>query len=211
MMEFIHEPFEHPFEHPFHHHHHEVNPIELAQIGGASQYAKLSYRLQKHIEDDTRHITDEERYKWNKTYNDLKALKEDINDGTIGGGGLDKDELALYLTTHKYATQDWVEGKGYQTESQVNWLITTWFETKFGTADFGKLAKLSDLEGYVKKGSLLGQIDGKDFYQGGSITTNRGNGGLSWDDLKRGLTYNPIINSSTAGAERLGEVKVNGE
>lgn len=194
-----------------HHHHHGPSPVELAQISGASQYARLNTRLQKHIEDDVRHITDEERYKWNKGIYDLKALKEDINDGTIGGGGLDKDELALYLTTHKYATQDWVEGKGYQTESQVNWLITTWFETKFGTADFGKLAKLSDLEGYVKKGSLLGQIDGKDFYQGGSITTNGGNGGLSWDDLKRGLTYNPIINSSTAGAERLGEVKVNGE
>lgn len=193
MMNYIGGPFIGPEPH---HHHHGPSPVELAQISGASQYARLNTRLQKHIEDDVRHITDEERYKWNKGIYDLKALKEDINDGTIGGGGLDKDELALYLTTHKYATQDWVEGKGYQTESQVNWLITTWFETKFGTADFGKLAKLSDLEGYVKKGSLLGSINGQPFYEGGSINT-AGNDGLIWDDIIRGIYWDGNYSTGT--------------
>lgn len=118
MMEFIHEPFEHPFEHPFHHHHHEVNPIELAQIGGASQYAKLSYRLQKHIEDDTRHITDEERYKWNKTYNDLKALKEDIEDGVVGGG-ISINDVRDYLESMNYATKTWVNEQGFLKDFDV--------------------------------------------------------------------------------------------
>lgn len=207
MMNYIGGPFIGPEPH---HHHHGPSPVELAQISGASQYARLNTRLQKHIEDDVRHITDEERYKWNKGIYDLKALKEDINDGTIGGGGLDKDELALYLTTHKYATQDWVEGKGYQTESQVNWLITTWFETKFGTADFGKLAKLSDLEGYVKKGSTLGKINGQYFREGGEITIGGGNG-LGWDDIIAGLTYNAYINENTSGAQAIGEIRANGK
>ena len=52
-----------------------------------------------------------------------------INDDgfvTIIGGssGLDTEELAEYLTTNKYATQGWVEGKGYITSSALNGYAT---------------------------------------------------------------------------------------
>lgn len=208
MMEFIHEPFEHPFEHPFHHHHHEVNPIELAQIGGASQYAKLSYRLQKHIEDDTRHITDEERYKWNKTYNDLKALKEDIEDGVVGGG-ISINDVRDYLESMNYATKTWVNEQGFLKDFDVQQLINLYLQNR------GILTKddlNSALKDYIKLKGYLGTIDGQPFYQGDAITTKGGNGGgLSWSDIISGLSYNAYVNESTYGAQAIGEVRANGQ
>lgn len=208
MMEFIHEPFEHPFEHPFHHHHHEVNPIELAQIGGASQYAKLSYRLQKHIEDDTRHITDEERYKWNKTYNDLKALKEDIEDGVVAGG-ISINDVRDYLESMNYATKTWVNEQGFLKDFDVQQLINLYLQNR------GILTKddlNSALKDYIKLKGYLGTIDGQPFYQGDAITTKGGNGGgLSWSDIISGLSYNAYVNESTYGAQAIGEVRANGQ
>lgn len=207
MMEFIHEPFEHPFEHPFHHHH-EVNPIELAQIGGASQYAKLSYRLQKHIEDDTRHITDEERYKWNKTYNDLKALKEDIEDGVVAGG-ISINDVRDYLESMNYATKTWVNEQGFLKDFDVQQLINLYLQNR------GILTKddlNSALKDYIKLKGYLGTIDGQPFYQGDAITTKGGNGGgLSWPDIISGLSYNSYVNESTYGAQAIGEVRANGQ
>ena len=207
-MEFIHEPFEHPFEHPFHHHHHEVNPIELAQIGGASQYAKLSYRLQKHIEDDTRHITDEERYKWNKTYNDLKALKEDIEDGVVAGG-ISINDVRDYLESMNYATKTWVNEQGFLKDFDVQQLINLYLQNR------GILTKddlNSALKDYIKLKGYLGTIDGQPFYQGDAITTKGGNGGgLSWSDIISGLSYNAYVNESTYGAQAIGEVRANGQ
>lgn len=41
-----------------------------------------------------------------------------------GSGGLDTEGLEHYLTTNKYATQDWVEDKGYITSSALNGYAT---------------------------------------------------------------------------------------
>ena len=41
-----------------------------------------------------------------------------------GSGGLDTEELAEYLATNKYATQGWVEGKGYITSSALSGYAT---------------------------------------------------------------------------------------
>lgn len=182
MMEFIHEPFEHPFEHPFHHHHHEVNPIELAQIGGASQYAKLSYRLQKHIEDDTRHITDEERYKWNKTYNDLKALKEDINDGTIGGG-TDKTKLSEFINDVPFVSESSLIGRldAYATKDWVNLMLAS--------------INSFDPTKYISKDEVIGTINGKSFKYGSSIEVSGGGDGITWTDIETGISWEGNYNA----------------
>lgn len=181
-MEFIHEPFEH--HHP--HHHHEVSPLELAQIGGASQYAKLSWRLQKHIEDNVRHITDEERYKWNKAYNDLKSLKEDIEDGNIGGN-VDLNAVKDLLDQRNYATQGWVNDKlgDYYTKSYI--------DNHFG-----------NLNDYIKKNDILFKYNGQSVRQGDEITgsTNAGS--------KTSVTYTSNIAAGTAGQYTLGTLTVDG-
>lgn len=198
MMEFIHEPFEHPYEHPFHHHHHEVNPIELAQIGGASQYAKLSYRLQKHVEDDTRHITDEERYKWNKASNDLKALKEDIDDGTIGGGN-EKTKLSEFINDVPYVTEANLIGRlgSYATQDWVNLML--------------KNVNPTDSSNYIKTTDTLFWYGDQRVMLGDHVNPGSGNNGLTWNDLKSGLTYNAFVKSNTSGAQAIGEIKANGE
>lgn len=53
------------------------------------------------------------------------VINEDGFVTIIGGsGGLDTEELAEYLATNKYATQGWVEGKGYITSSALNGYAT---------------------------------------------------------------------------------------
>lgn len=196
MMEFIHEPFEHPFEHPFHHHHHEVNPIELAQIGGASQYAKLSYRLQKHIEDDTRHITDEERYKWNKTYNDLKALKEDIEDGTIGGGD-DKTKLSEFINDVPFVSESSLTNRLglYATEDWVTMML--------------KNINNVDLSKYISKDDIIGTINGKSFKYGSNIEVSGSGDGLSWTDIQNGIYWDGSYGASTS-TYKLGDIFIGG-
>lgn len=99
MKEFIYDNF-------FHHHgHHEdINPIDLAQISGATSYANLYTRLQKHMQDKVKHITKEERDAWNKAVEDIASIKGDSEYGTADY--VTKEELderiANYVTKSEF-------------------------------------------------------------------------------------------------------------
>ena len=66
-------------EPPFHHHHH-IGPMEHEHIANAAAYARLNTKLSVHMNDDTRHITDEEREKWNKAADNMIEDIDEILD-----------------------------------------------------------------------------------------------------------------------------------
>lgn len=61
-------------ENPVHYHDY-TGPLEAAQIANATAYARVHTKLVSHIADDKRHITEEERDKWNKKADKI-ALEE---------------------------------------------------------------------------------------------------------------------------------------
>lgn len=179
MMNYIHSPF---IDEPHHHHHPMPNPIELAQISGASQYAKLNTKLQKHIEDDERHLKDGERDKWNKVIYDLGLLKDKVNDleDDIEGGGSSQNKLisqfindvpyAKRSDLDEYATQAWVRSiiptiqGDFATKTYVNELLGNYY------------TKSQSDQKYIQTGSILGTINGQTFRHGSSITIEGGGG-----------------------------------
>ena len=64
-----------PVMHHHDHCHDHMGPLEFAQVSNAGAYARLYSKLITHIEDNVRHITAEERDKWNK-----KADKIDLEE-----------------------------------------------------------------------------------------------------------------------------------
>lgn len=88
MKEFIYDNY-------FHNHSHspeDINPIDLAQISGATSYANIYTRLQKHMQDKVHHITKEERDAWNKAVEDIALITGDSEYGTADY--VTKEELA---------------------------------------------------------------------------------------------------------------------
>lgn len=179
MMNYIHSPF---IDEPHHHHHPMPNPIELAQISGASQYAKLNTKLQKHIEDDERHLKDGERDKWNKVIYDLGLLKDKVNDleDDIEGGGSSQNKLiSQFINDVPYAKRSDLDE--YATQAWVRSIIPTI------SGDFATKTYVSELLGnyytksqsdqkYIQTGSILGTINGQTFRHGSSIIIEGGGG-----------------------------------
>ena len=180
-----------------HHHHHGPSPVELAQISGASQYARLNTRLQKHIEDDVRHITDEERYKWNKGIYDLKALKEDIDNGTIGGGGTDKTKLSEFINDVPFVSESSLIGRldAYATKDWVNLMLAS--------------INSFDPSRYISKDEVIGTINGKQFKYGSSIEVSGSGGGINWTDIQTGIYWDGVYGAAN-NTYKLGDIFIGG-
>lgn len=102
-------------------------------------------RLQRHIEDDDRHLRDGERAKWNKAADDLKLLKEELDGFSPSSFDPDqyikRNELNLYVTrTELNNTLD-----GYATK---NWVLQILGSYDFPQMDLSKYLKISDFHTY---------------------------------------------------------------
>jgi hypothetical protein len=136
--------------------------------------------LTTHIEDNVRHITSEEREKWNAKA-DKKAFDElelDIKAKLNNISGID---------TSNFATRADIEGLRGDWASKTDLsLLRTELMSLINSAngthiDTSSFALKSELNGYIKNGALLGTINGQNFYHGGSVTINTGNTGGSVD------------------------------
>ena len=152
MMNYIDMPY---FE-PHHHHHHAPNPVELAQISGASQYAKLNMRLQRHIEDDDRHLRDGEREKWNKTANDFKLLKEDLGD--IQTAINQKTKLSEFENDVPFLKRSDLDNLNFATIAYVDQRFNS-----IATPDLSSYLRISQLDTELRN-KLVGYINGSPLY-----------------------------------------------
>lgn len=198
-----------PIFEPHHHHHHAPNPMELAQISGASQYAKLNMRLQRHIEDDDRHLRDGERAKWNKAADDLKLLKEELDGFSPSSFDPDqyikRNELNLYVTrTELNNTLD-----GYATK---NWVLQILGSYDFPQMDLSKYLKISDFHTYFTdniRDQFVGTINGERLYWGGSVNIPTGGGG-GGETTTVTFVQSSAVEEATQGKYPLGNLFVNG-
>lgn len=95
----------------------------LATNGGVTMYALDEITVDSII--DSLPLASTSQYGIAKFNPSNFVINEDGFVTIIGGsGGLDTEELAEYLATNKYATQGWVEGKGYITSSALNGYAT---------------------------------------------------------------------------------------
>lgn len=91
---------------------HDIGPIEALGMAGAQAYGKLDSRLINHIEDNIRHITDEERTKWNNKVNKaeydsvISTINREITNikGTIQDYTGSGDAQSSFVTSAELAT-----------------------------------------------------------------------------------------------------------
>lgn len=232
MIDIYHDPFEHPEMH------HEL-PLDYMKYTGAPYLGALQSKLKVHTEDNRRHITEEERDTWNR-----KADKVSLYDlETRIAQKADKKEIPTLLSELKndvpYLTADVLDSRladlnfitdstlrykleGYVKTDQLTPYATKDFVTSQGyikNVDLSDYAKKSDLilDGYIKTGDLLGTINGKRFYQGGSVTIETGGGGGEGGDViiqgltKDDINYTPAINVSTPNSYLIGSLRITGK
>lgn len=232
MIDIYHDPFEHPEMH------HEL-PLDYMKYTGAPYLGALQSKLKVHTEDNRRHITEEERDTWNR-----KADKVSLYDlETRIAQKADKKEIPTLLSELKndvpYLTADVLDSRladlnfitdstlrykleGYVKTDQLTPYATKDFVTSQGyikNVDLSDYAKKSDLilDGYIKTGDLLGTINGKRFYQGGSVTIETGGGGGEGGDViiqgltKDDINYIPSVKVDTPNSYLIGSLNVTGK
>lgn len=191
-----------PVMHHHDHCHDHMGPLEFAQVSNAGAYARLYSKLITHIEDNVRHITAEERDKWNKKADKIdleelalkmvkKANKSDIptlvselkNDVPY----LTKADLNTQIVNLDVPTWDdlnnWITGKlnGYALESWVLQKIgeiakadLSSYATKNWVAD-NYMPKFN-LQDYATRSWVLDQLSGYTPGSGSSTTYTAGEG-----------------------------------
>lgn len=191
-----------PVMHHHDHCHDHMGPLEFAQVSNAGAYARLYSKLITHIEDNVRHITAEERDKWNKKVDKIdleelalkmvkKANKSDIptlvselkNDVPY----LTKADLNTQIVNLDVPTWDdlnnWITGKlnGYALESWVLQKIgeiakadLSSYATKNWVAD-NYMPKFN-LQDYATRSWVLDQLSGYTPGSGSSTTYTAGEG-----------------------------------
>lgn len=188
-----------------HHHdncHDHMGPLEFAQVSNAGAYARLYSKLITHIEDNVRHITAEERDKWNKKADKIdleelalkmvkKANKSDIptlvselkNDVPY----LTKADLNTQIVNLDVPTWDdlnnWITGKlnGYALESwvlqkigDIDKIDLSSYATKNWVA--GNYMPKFNLQDYATRSWVLDQLSGYTPGSGPSTTYTAGEG-----------------------------------
>lgn len=191
-----------PVMHHHDHCHDHMGPLEFAQVSNAGAYARLYSKLITHIEDNVRHITAEERDKWNKKADKIdleelalkmvkKANKSDIptlvselkNDVPY----LTKADLNTQIVNLDVPTWDdlnnWITGKlnGYALESWVLQKIgeiakadLSSYATKNWVAD-NYMPKFN-LQDYATRSWVLDQLSGYTPGSGSGTTYTAGEG-----------------------------------
>lgn len=191
-----------PVMHHHDHCHDHMGPLEFAQVSNAGAYARLYSKLITHIEDNVRHITAEERDKWNKKADKIdleelalkmvkKANKSDIptlvselkNDVPY----LTKADLNTQIVNLDVPTwedlNNWITGKlnGYALESWVLQKIgdiakidLSSYATKNWVAD-NYMPKFN-LQDYATRSWVLDQLSGYTPGSGSSTTYTAGEG-----------------------------------
>ena len=215
-----------PVMHHHDHCHDHMGPLEFAQVSNAGAYARLYSKLITHIEDNVRHITAEERDKWNKKADKIdleelalkmvkKANKSDIptlvselkNDVPY----LTKADLNTQIVNLDVPTWDdlnnWITGKlnGYALESWVLQKIgeiakadLSSYATKNWVAD-NYMPKFN-LQDYATRSWVLDQLSGYTPGSGSSTTYTAG----------EGINIaNNVISLKVAKDGRLGGIRTN--
>ena len=179
-------------EPPFHHHHH-MGPMEHEHIANAAAYARLNTKLSVHMNDDSRHITDEEREKWNEAADNAIT---DVDE--ILAEKADVEDIPTKLS-------DLEDDKGYITAAQLDSVIGT-LDQRF--LPYGQVENL--LAGYAKEEQLVSYIrntdtlftyNGKSILKGDSIVVS------SSSDQPQVVVdpyVLPVATSSTLGGIKVG-------
>lgn len=224
MVDIYHDPFERPEMH------HEM-PLDYMKYTGAPYLGALQSKLKTHIEDDRRHITEEERDTWNRKADKISLYELETRIATKA----DKKEIPTLLSELKndvpYLTADTLNGRladlnyidiatlnaklnGYIKTDALTPYATKEYVTSQGyikNVDLSDYAKKSDLvTDYIRTKGFLGTINGKQMYQGDSINIETGGsngGGLTPNDF----TYTPEVTSSTLNSYRIGTLSVGGK
>ena len=135
--------------------------------------------------------------KWNKGIYDLKALKDDINDGTIGGGGTDKTKLSEFINDVPFVSESSLIGRldAYATKDWVNLMLAS--------------INSFDLSRYISKDEVIGTINGKQFKYGSSIEISGGGDGINWTDIQAGIYWDGIYGAAN-NTYKLGDISIGG-
>ena len=85
----------------------------------------------------------------NSNFAKIKAAFATV--GTGGGGGLDEDELRLFLEQNGYTTENWVKLQKYLTAESADLFFARkeWVEQQIAGIDLSPYAKSTDVAKYL--------------------------------------------------------------
>lgn len=177
-------------EPPFHHHHH-MGPMEHEHIANAAAYARLNTKLSVHMNDDSRHITDEEREKWNEAAD--KAIT-DVDE--ILAEKADVEDIPTKLS-------DLEDDKGFITQTQFGSIIDGLNERFIPYNQLNSLlvgyAREEQLGQYIKNTDILFTYGGSAVRKGDSITPASGGESIHVDPYVL-----PVATATALGGIKVG-------
>lgn len=216
-------------EPPFHHHHH-MGPMEHEHIANAAAYARLNTKLSVHMNDDSRHITDEEREKWNKAADNMiedidEILDEIANTSDIPTKMSDLENDLQYITQLQLDLAlsnftSWQDAlTNYVTRDQLsNYITRTQLDTALNNlGSFTSMLKdyatkeyvQQYTQQYIKNSDVLFTYNGTPVYKGGSINS----GGDDTAEVITNYYENdyvlPAASTSALGGIKIGTVAGN--
>ena len=191
-----------PVMHHHDHCHDHMGPLEFAQVSNAGAYARLYSKLITHIEDNVRHITAEERDKWNKKADKIEleelALKmvKKANKSDIPTLVSELKNDVPYLTKADLNTQivnldvpTWEDLNNWITGKLSGYALESWVLQKIGNIDNIDLSSYAtrdwvsnnympkfDLDKYATMRWVSEQLNGYTPGSGSSTTYTAGEG-----------------------------------
>lgn len=150
-----------------------IGPLEAEHIANATAYANLHTKLTVHVNDNDRHVTKEDKDRWDAKADKLQlddlenAVRNKLDDIQIPeidtSAFLRRSDLDDYVTESDLAAQ----------LLALRSLISSMGNNTPDLSAYALKSELSNL-GYIRTGAKLGTINGQDFYHNGSIQISTG-------------------------------------
>lgn len=150
-----------------------IGPLETEHVANAAAYANLHTKLTVHVNDNDRHVTKEDKDRWDAKADKLQlddlenAVRNKLDDIQIPeidtSAFLRRSDLDDYVTESDLAAQ----------LLALRSLISSMGNNTPDLSAYALKSELSNL-GYIRTGAKLGTINGQDFYHNGSIQISTG-------------------------------------